>query len=195
MESALAIILPHFQSIALAAKSGLLDRDIILSARYGSMKSIWDNYGAGGCPVLPISILSSDALGAPLFTRAIPELGLGGDGGGRSRKVFAGAPQASFTVRMLSEIFMEFQSKGDRSKAGSQIDQLVDWRIENVEDRKRRLALLEIDGFKKTMGFPLDVFVKEALAARYPKDGKPVEHTDRRDGRYRSSKMLATRSR
>jgi len=88
---------------------------------------------------------------------------------------------------MLSEIFMEFQSKGDRSKAGSQTDQLVDWRIENVEDRKRRLALLEIDGFKKTMGFPLDVFVKEALAARYPKDGKPVEHTDRRDGRYRSA--------
>ena len=41
----LAIILPHFQSIALAAKSGLLDRDIILSARYGSMKWIWDNYG------------------------------------------------------------------------------------------------------------------------------------------------------
>lgn len=41
----LAIILPHFQSIALAAKNGLLDRDIILCARYGSMKSIWDNYG------------------------------------------------------------------------------------------------------------------------------------------------------
>jgi hypothetical protein len=41
----LAIILPHFQSIALAAKNGLLDRDIILSARYGSMKAIWDGYG------------------------------------------------------------------------------------------------------------------------------------------------------
>jgi hypothetical protein len=42
----LAIILPHFQSIALAAKSGLLDRDIILSARYGTMKGIWEAYGA-----------------------------------------------------------------------------------------------------------------------------------------------------
>jgi hypothetical protein len=41
----LAIILPHFQSIALAAKSGLLDRDIILSARYGTMKAIWETYG------------------------------------------------------------------------------------------------------------------------------------------------------
>lgn len=42
----LAIILPHFQSIALAAKSGLLDRDIILSARYGTMQAIWAAYGA-----------------------------------------------------------------------------------------------------------------------------------------------------
>jgi hypothetical protein len=42
----LAIILPHFQSIALAAKSGLLDRDIILSARFGSMKTIWETYGS-----------------------------------------------------------------------------------------------------------------------------------------------------
>jgi hypothetical protein len=41
----LAIILPHFQSIALAAKCGLLDRDIILSARYGSMHAIWTAYG------------------------------------------------------------------------------------------------------------------------------------------------------
>ena len=41
----LAVILPHFQSIALAAKNGLLDRDIILSARYGSMKAIWESYG------------------------------------------------------------------------------------------------------------------------------------------------------
>jgi hypothetical protein len=41
----LAIVLPHFQSIALAAKSGLLDREIILSARYGSMKAIWASYG------------------------------------------------------------------------------------------------------------------------------------------------------
>ena len=42
----LAVILPHFQSIALAANKGLLDRDIVLSARYGSMKWIWDNYGS-----------------------------------------------------------------------------------------------------------------------------------------------------
>ena len=40
----LAIILPHFQSIALATKNDLLERDIVLSARYGSMKAIWDNY-------------------------------------------------------------------------------------------------------------------------------------------------------
>jgi hypothetical protein len=45
MAEHLAIILPHFQSIALAAKSDLLDRDIILSARYGSMNAIWENYG------------------------------------------------------------------------------------------------------------------------------------------------------
>jgi hypothetical protein len=45
LEEHLAVVLPHFQSIALAAKSGLLDRDIILSARYGSMQSIWESYG------------------------------------------------------------------------------------------------------------------------------------------------------
>ena len=41
----LAIILPHFQSIALAAKSGLLDRDIMIGARYGTMQAIWKRYG------------------------------------------------------------------------------------------------------------------------------------------------------
>lgn len=40
----LAIVLPHFQSIALATRNRLLDRDIVLSARYGSMKSIWESY-------------------------------------------------------------------------------------------------------------------------------------------------------
>jgi hypothetical protein len=89
----------------------------------------------------------------------------------------------SFTVRMVSDIFMEFQSKGDHTKAGTAIDRLVDWRIENVEERNRRLGLLEIGAFKKTMGFPLDVFVKEALAARRRKDGTPVQDADRRDGR------------
>jgi hypothetical protein len=42
----LAVVLPHFQSIALAAKSGLLNRDIIISARYGTMQTIWDCYGS-----------------------------------------------------------------------------------------------------------------------------------------------------
>jgi hypothetical protein len=45
MAEQLAVVLPHFQSIALAAKSGLLNRDIIVSARYGTMKTIWDAYG------------------------------------------------------------------------------------------------------------------------------------------------------
>jgi len=89
----------------------------------------------------------------------------------------------SFTVRMVSDIFMEFQSKGDRTKAGTQFNRLVDWRIENVEQRKSRLGLLEIGSFKKTFGFPLDVFVKAVLAARFRKDGQPVQDTDRRDGR------------
>ena len=40
----LAVVLPHFQSIALAAKSGLLNRDIIISARYGTMKTVWECY-------------------------------------------------------------------------------------------------------------------------------------------------------
>jgi hypothetical protein len=45
MAERLAVVLPHFQSIALASKSGLLNRDIIISARYGTMKTVWDCYG------------------------------------------------------------------------------------------------------------------------------------------------------
>ena len=42
LETHLAVVLPYFQSIALAANSGLLDREIMLKARYGSMKSVWE---------------------------------------------------------------------------------------------------------------------------------------------------------
>lgn len=41
----LAITMPHFSAISLATNKGLLDRDIILQARYASMRAIWASYG------------------------------------------------------------------------------------------------------------------------------------------------------
>ena len=56
----LAVTMPHFSAIALAANSGLLDRDIILRARYASMHSIWKSYG-------PHLTARSSELGRPLL--------------------------------------------------------------------------------------------------------------------------------
>lgn len=42
----LAVTMPHFSAIALAANKGLLDREIILQARYASMRAIWSSYGS-----------------------------------------------------------------------------------------------------------------------------------------------------
>ena len=56
----LSVTMPHFSAIALAANSGLLDRDIILQARYASMRSIWRSYG-------PHLAARSTGLGRPLL--------------------------------------------------------------------------------------------------------------------------------
>ena len=44
MAERLAVVLPHFQSIALASQTGLLNRGILISARYGTMQTIWNCY-------------------------------------------------------------------------------------------------------------------------------------------------------
>lgn len=45
-ERSMALLLPYFQSIALAASQGMLDRDVLLKARYGTMKAVWDHFSA-----------------------------------------------------------------------------------------------------------------------------------------------------
>ena len=60
MAERLAVVLPHFQSIAMAAKSGLLNRDIIISARYGTMLTIWECYE-------PYVKVQREELGRPLL--------------------------------------------------------------------------------------------------------------------------------
>ena len=43
-ERCMALLLPYFQSIALAANQGMLDRSVLLRARYGTMKTVWEHF-------------------------------------------------------------------------------------------------------------------------------------------------------
>ena len=45
-EQSMALLLPYFQSIALAANQGMLDRNILVIARYGSMKAVFEHFRA-----------------------------------------------------------------------------------------------------------------------------------------------------
>jgi hypothetical protein len=78
-----------------------------------------------------------------------------------------------FTVRMVTDIFLEWDTTDPRA------DRLVSWKIENVGERNRRLALAELDRFPDEFGFPLEVLVKALIEAAVTKPGREPSYDNK----------------
>jgi hypothetical protein len=89
----------------------------------------------------------------------------------------------SFEVRMVTNIFMEWEEIEAKHWPGGKAKVLTSWTIENVDERNRKAnlksSLEEIERFPEQYGCPLDVFVKALIEpdAKKATGPAPVPHT------------------
>ena len=71
----------------------------------------------------------------------------------------------SFEVRMVTDVFTEWEEVQSKAWPDGHAHVLARWRIENLEHRNKRRELAEIERFSEEFGCPLDVFIKALTEA------------------------------